>query len=474
MKHQISLWLAIIALLIVLTSHKTYRNRKCIIPAGMVEVKGEGNIPGFLISANPVTNLEYNIYQNWLSRVYMSYPDMYKNSLINATDSVILWNDPAVSSTLGHPAFGAYPVVGASWYQAMDYCRWKNDRINESIVLETIGLDYSNEVSKNIMDENNFNTETYLAGQYYFPKSKNKRKKKRGLNYLDENTIGKGHHKMAYKPDFLYGYRLPSEDELELAVQQMCFDDDIKHSCTGRFACLLAEQDINTKNQMHQFSSSYNTFDKGENQYKIKEWMLNIYTPEIQKFSDMTSRINSGGMEINQNKIRMYDQYGELEGKDSLGKFYFRIMDWLPGGTPLIAGNPYRSTYYFDEVPMNASATEKFQAYYKANKMDTLRSKNSQYSYYFALHFSDNSGSYRMYLYHLYSSIADDLKYIAENKLFYYTNDSIINAKNMANRRLVKGNNKRFAQNPETGSNQIGFRMVVPWKGSQGRRAYRW
>ncbi|MES2618478.1 MAG: SUMF1/EgtB/PvdO family nonheme iron enzyme [Bacteroidota bacterium] len=444
----------------------------------MLVVKGEGNIPGFLISQNPVSNLEYCVYQNWLSRVYVDYPTMYKNSQVNAKDSFMLWNEPSVASVLGHPAFGAYPVVGVTWYQAMEYCRWKNDRINESIVMETIDIDYMQYVSKHVVHENNFNTETYLAGHYYFPKSDKKRMKMRYAEYYDENNTKKEHLKMVYKPDFLYGYRMPSEDEIELTIKKNTFENNKPNKGVGRFTNILASQDINAKMMLKHYESSFKAYYQNNNQNKICEWLLDSYSPEPRKYQDMLARINNGGMEVNPLYISMYDQYGEIREKDSLGMFYFRIMDWLPGGTPLFAGNILKYSEnrmgYFSEKLMDNKAIAIFQLYYKSQRIDTFRTKNGQYSYYVALHATSNSEEYRMYIIKPFISVEDDLKYIGQTKVYYYTNDSIINAKNTANSRLVKGQGKRFARSSDEGSNQIGFRMVVPWKGDLGRRAYRW
>lgn len=41
---------------------------------------------------------------------------------------------------LTHPAYANYPVVGVSWEQAMAYCAWRSDLLNEAILLEK-GID---------------------------------------------------------------------------------------------------------------------------------------------------------------------------------------------------------------------------------------------------------------------------------------------------------------------------------------------
>ena len=62
---------------------------------------------------------------------------------------------------LRHPAYRNYPVVGVNWSQANDYCNWRTDRVNERILINE-GLKEDIEQ----VDDNTFNTEAYLAGQY--------------------------------------------------------------------------------------------------------------------------------------------------------------------------------------------------------------------------------------------------------------------------------------------------------------------
>ena len=35
---------------------------------------------------------------------------------------------------LRHPAYADYPVVGVNWIQAVEFSKWRTDRVNENIL----------------------------------------------------------------------------------------------------------------------------------------------------------------------------------------------------------------------------------------------------------------------------------------------------------------------------------------------------
>ena len=45
-----------------------------------------------------------------------------------------------VTQYFRHPAYQDYPVVGVSWQQAVDYCDWRTDRVNERRLIESGAL----------------------------------------------------------------------------------------------------------------------------------------------------------------------------------------------------------------------------------------------------------------------------------------------------------------------------------------------
>jgi formylglycine-generating enzyme len=122
------------------------------------------SVSSFYMDETEVANVDYREYLHWLRRVYLDYPEVYRNALPDTTvwRSPLGYNEPYVETYFRHPAFNDYPVVGVNWLQANDYCNWRTDRVNEMILIREGILDWD----PNQINENNFNTDAYLAGQY--------------------------------------------------------------------------------------------------------------------------------------------------------------------------------------------------------------------------------------------------------------------------------------------------------------------
>ncbi|MFN9596247.1 MAG: SUMF1/EgtB/PvdO family nonheme iron enzyme, partial [Bacteroidota bacterium] len=95
-------------------------------------------VSSFYMDETEVSNLHYREYLYWLDRVYgTDYPEVYKRALPDTLvwRSKVGFNEPYVELYLRHPAYNDYPVVGVNWLQSNDYCAWRNDRVNEDILI---------------------------------------------------------------------------------------------------------------------------------------------------------------------------------------------------------------------------------------------------------------------------------------------------------------------------------------------------
>jgi formylglycine-generating enzyme required for sulfatase activity len=183
----------------------------------------------FYMDETEVTNQHWLEYMYWMQRVYnKSYPHVYKKCLPDtlAWRKTLGYREKYVNYYLRHPSYRDYPVVGVSWLQANEFCKWRTDRVNEAILVREGIIQwhfadvYNNDVgagnnvsySDNIQSkpENMFSTENYLNGNYTI---KDKGVKQDNLNanneknpkYLSKNG------KYIYEKDQKYDYNVAKE-----------------------------------------------------------------------------------------------------------------------------------------------------------------------------------------------------------------------------------------------------------------------
>ncbi len=164
-------------------------------------------VSSFYMDETEVSNIDYKEYLYWINRVFgESYPEVYLNSLPDTLvwREELSYNEPFVETYFRHPSYDNYPVVGVNWNQANEYCKWRTDRVNEMILIERGILNPSTEQR----DQDNFNSEAYLAGQYQGDVRKNLKDLKTG-----------GERAVRFEDGIMLpSYRLPTEAEWEYAA----------------------------------------------------------------------------------------------------------------------------------------------------------------------------------------------------------------------------------------------------------------
>jgi len=312
-------------------------------------------VSSFYLDETEVRNVDYLEYLYWINRVYsQSYPEVYKRAL----PDTLVWrdklgyNEPFVAQYLRHPSYKNYPVVGVSWAQANDYCIWRTDRVNERILINEGILKEDPEQ----IDENTFNTEAYLAGQYDGIE-------RRLLKNLNPAT-GEKTRKVRMEDGLLLPkYRLATEAEWEFAAlgyigntqeentnERKLYpwngsslrNGDPKNQGEimanfkrgrgdnmGVAGSLNDNADITAPVRSY-WPNDYGLYNMAGN---VSEWVMDVYRPEIEQ-TTMSDHRNFRGNVYTTQKT---DEDGFIAEKDSLGRITMVPVD--------VQGNAYRRNY---------------------------------------------------------------------------------------------------------------------------------
>ncbi len=95
-------------------------------------------VSSFFMDKYEVTNIAWREYLEWNRFVFEhTKPELLESLLPDTTvwRDELAYNEPYEEYYFRHPAYSFYPVVGVSWDQAMAYCQWRTDRVNEQILV---------------------------------------------------------------------------------------------------------------------------------------------------------------------------------------------------------------------------------------------------------------------------------------------------------------------------------------------------
>jgi gliding motility-associated lipoprotein GldJ len=197
------------------------------------------HVQSFYMDETEVTNSMYLDYLVWLKRVFPPTEGNYKNIYEGASPDTLVWrnrlgyNETMTNAYLRHPSYADYPVVGVNWIQAVEYSKWRTNRVNEDL-LEKSGFLKKDAKTNDVSADANFDTETYLAAptKVYGGSeeivikdglgSKKAKAPKQGKVGKDGKqnklTIDDPHYAQMSSGKMLPEYRLPTEAEWEYAA----------------------------------------------------------------------------------------------------------------------------------------------------------------------------------------------------------------------------------------------------------------
>lgn len=102
-------------------------------------------VNSFYMDKYEVTNLNWREYEHWMKVVFgPTAPELVAKMMPDSTvwREEMAYNEPYELYYYRHPAFSFYPVVGVSWEQCMDYCKWRTDRVNELALITSGNIEW--------------------------------------------------------------------------------------------------------------------------------------------------------------------------------------------------------------------------------------------------------------------------------------------------------------------------------------------
>lgn len=350
---------------------------KTQIPMGMVAIEGGSytigekaefvtqprdnrqrriTVSSFYMDQYEIRNIDWREYSNWMKVVFdKAAPQLVKKATpnVNTWREQLAYNEPYLQNYFSHPSFNNYPIVGVTWEQAVDYCSWRTDRVNELALVNAGIIQAPNFASLENMPYDSirssfiFNTQKYLLQNSYNPTPGVKARKR----------ANQASPKVDMADGIMFSdYRLPTEAEWEYAAYAITSDgNDIV--AEGKIYPWAGQQTRKTdRKNLGRIQANYvrgrgdmgtsgiandnatitapvdayfpNDFGLYNMAGNVNEWVLDVY--RASSFDDVSEYNSFRGNVYIKQKVNGKDTYGrDMYEIDSLGRIAFEITEDL-------------------------------------------------------------------------------------------------------------------------------------------------
>ncbi len=294
-------------------------------------------VRSFYMDETEVTNSEYLFYLDWMELVFPRNDINYEHIYESALPDTLVWrdvlgfNEMLTENYLRHPGYAKYPVIGVSWIQANQYCKWRTDRVNEKILMDKgilkplFKLD-----SLEVRGANNFNTDAYLARPFnlfngdstiYKRGLPDRKPRKKGESKPSRGSFTGRHVKIS---DGILSarFRLPTESEWEYAAKAVIEDREY-NNIRGRKKYAWSGKYTRNKSKRYKGDQLAN-FKQGKGDYSgVAGWSndgadisieVKSYEPNAFGLYDMSGNVSEW----------VYDVYRPIIDNDANDFNYFR------------------------------------------------------------------------------------------------------------------------------------------------------
>lgn len=357
------------------TGFEVKKNYKMDTPNGMVRVEGGSftvgektefvtaprnnqrrriTVSSFYMDQYETRNVDWREYTHWLEVVFGNVaPALVEKAQPNKETwrEELAYNEPYLNFYFTHPAYDEYPIVGITWEQAMDFCSWRTDRVNE-LALINAGIilppDFKSlEVEDDyeyIINEFVFNTQKYLYQDSYLPED--------GRN-IKTDIYGNPRKVNMSDGILISDFRLPTEAEWEYAAYAITANENgfinegrvypwdgsqvrnpskkqmgkmQANFVRGRGDMMGTAGNLNDKATITAPVDSYypNDFGLYNMAGNVNEWVLDVYRPT--SFEDIAEYNSFRGNVYTEPIIAAHDEIGKpVYELDSLGRLKMQV-----------------------------------------------------------------------------------------------------------------------------------------------------